>query len=295
VNPRYVLSALFVGMAFCQSPRDSPLHSLTALLDGSGFVRVPAGEFTMGSAAGNADEQPAHRVRISQAFEMGKFEVTQAQWIGVMRDPHAKPENKGAPDDFNPSHFKGLSRPVESASWDAVQQFISALNSRDPKHVYRLPTEAEWEYAARGGVAGESKDLDRVAWHEPNSGGETQPVGRKSPNAWGLYDIVGNVLEWVQDWYGLDFYATSPGTDPRGPGMGSYKVYRGCGWLSAPQYCRPAFRGFDFPNTGYYSVGFRLVRTRKERVASGCCLTPRCLLWFTPPELPYVPSTCCRS
>lgn len=252
------VAGLAVGQTAPATNQEPPLHSLTALLDGSGFVQISPGEFTMGSSSGNPDEEPAHRVRISRGFQMGKFEVTQAQWIATMRNPHAK----STPEDVNPSKFKGRSRPVENVSWDAVQKFVTALNTRDPKHVYRLPTEAEWEYGARAGTQGEVKDLDRIAWFQPNSNGQTQPVGQKAPNPWGLHDMLGNVLEWVQDWYAPD-YSSSARTDPGGPPSGTYKVYRGCGWLSEAKYCRPAFRGFDFPNTGYYSVGFRLVRTPK--------------------------------
>ena len=226
-------------------------------------MRIPAGEFMMGSSGGIADEQPVHRVRISQDFEMSKYEVTQAQWSAVMRDPHRRPDAKTPPqEDPNPSHFKGPTKPVESVSWDAVQKFLERLNIRDPKHVYRLPTEAEWEYAARAGSE-TSGSPDAVAWYGPNSSEETHPVGKKAPNAWGLYDMQGNVQEWVQDWYGPDFYPQSRIEDPRGPATGSYKIFRGCAWLSEPNQCRPAFRAFDFPVQGVYSVGFRLVRSAK--------------------------------
>ena len=241
-----------------------PLYSLTALIDGSGFVKIPAGEFMMGSGDATTDEDPIHRVRISQSFEMGKVEVTQAQWDTVMRDPHAKPDNKAAATGANPSHFKGPSRPVENVSWGAVQQFLQRLNARDTARVYRLPTEAEWEYAARAGKTElHSTNLDANAWYDANSEGQTQPVAQKAPNAWGLYDIYGNVREWVQDWYGQEYYPVSPSTDPPGPASGSYKVYRGCGWLTAAKYCRAPVRTFNFPISEDYSVGFRLVRTAK--------------------------------
>jgi formylglycine-generating enzyme required for sulfatase activity len=130
-----------------------------------------------------------------------------------------------------------------------------------------LPTEAEWEFAARAGSKEDSvKNLEAVAWYEPNSGGETHPVGGKAPNAWGLHDILGNVFEWVDDWYAPDAYGnpgTGEGAAPAGYERGSYKVYRGCGWLSAANYCRFAYRAFNFPSQGQYSVGFRLVRTPK--------------------------------
>jgi formylglycine-generating enzyme required for sulfatase activity len=257
--------ALLPGLLPAQETPNESRYLLGALLDGSAFARIPAGEFMMGSADGNADEQPIHRVAITKPFEMGKYEVTQAQWNAVMRNPHTRPNTGEGADAVNPSKFKGPSRPVENVAWNEVQQFIRALNIRDPDHIYRLPTEAEWEYASRAGSADDRpKKLDSLAWYEPNSGGETHPVGEKAPNAWGLYDTLGNVLEWVQDWYGMDYYANSPSTDPQGPASGSYRVYRGAGWLSESKYCRHAFRAFDFPSSGQHSVGFRLVRTAKS-------------------------------
>ncbi len=247
-------------------------YGLKALYDGSGFVRIPAGEFMMGSRDGSGDERPVHRVRISRSFEMGKFEVTQAQWEAVMgsnRAAHAEPEKEsvalGEPVvSSNPSHFKGSTLPVENVSWDDVQQFLRRLNRLDSRHTYRLPTEAEWEYACRAGsTKGYAGSLDRVAWYQANSGGQTQPVGQKQPNAWGLYDMHGNVLEWVQDWYGHDYYGNSPATDPQGPKSGSYRVYRGGSWYASAADCQAAFRSFDLPGNRYYSLGLRLVRTAK--------------------------------
>jgi formylglycine-generating enzyme required for sulfatase activity len=245
--------------------QEESLYSLRALLNGSGFVRIPAGEFMMGSKEGNDDEKPAHRVRIRQGFEMGKFEVTQAQWQAVMSRPpeaHARPEN--TPAAANPSHFKGSNLPVENVSWDEVQQFLLALNARDHQHEYRLPTEAEWEYACRAGQSDTMDKLEARAWYRDNSEGRTQSVGQKQPNAWGLYDMHGNVWEWVQDWYDPHYYRNSPATDPHGPKDASYRVYRGGSWYSSASDCRAAMRGFDLPANHYYSLGFRLVRTPKK-------------------------------
>jgi formylglycine-generating enzyme required for sulfatase activity len=234
------------------------------LLDGSGLVRVAAGEFGMGSAGGEADEAPVHRVRISQDFEIGKFEVTQAQWETAMLDPHAKAgavrtTPGGATVGSNPSHFKGAALPVESVSWDDIQLFLARLNARDPDHAYRLPTEAEWEYASKDDAAG----LAERAWYKDNSGDGTQPVGGKPANARGLYDTLGNVAEWVQDWYGQNYYADSPAADPHGPASGSYRVFRGGSWLDPAKYCRVTARNFEFPVSRLHNVGFRVVRTAR--------------------------------
>jgi formylglycine-generating enzyme required for sulfatase activity len=270
LTPIWIAAAAFsfilpLGAALLARPQESNLHGMGALLDGSGFVRIAAGEFVMGSRNGKPDEQPVHRVVISSSFEMGKFEVTQAQWEAVMRRAHAKVGPGEAAGSGNPSHFKGPSLPVENVSWNEVQQFLRLLNARDPKHEYRLPTEAEWEYACRAGNTGDyGGSLDAIAWYESNSDGRTQPVGRKDPNAWGLYDMHGNVWEWVQDWYGFEYYEERTSTDPAGPESGSYKVYRGGGWLSNAGDCRASARGFNFPGDRYYYVGFRLVRTNRK-------------------------------
>ena len=250
--------------------QSAPGYGVTALLEGTGMARIPPGEFEMGSPNGNADERPVHRVRISQGFEIGKCEVTQAQWDAVMRDAHAGRgatlvNSDGAEVSHNPSHFKGASLPVDSVSWVDVALFLKRLNARDSRHTWRLPNEAEWEYACKVGSA-EDAGLGATAWYKANSGDQTQPVATKTPNAWGLYDMQGNVAEWVQDWYSPDYYENSPEADPKGPETGpetSYRVFRGSCWHSTSENCRTAIRGFDFPVSRFDYVGFRLVRTAK--------------------------------
>jgi formylglycine-generating enzyme required for sulfatase activity len=176
------------------------------------FVKIQPGEFMMGCSNGdnacNADEKPAHRVRITKSFEIGKYEVTQVQWKAVMGT--------------NPSAMQGDARPVESISKGEAQAFLNKLNGLNDGYRYRLPTEAEWEYAARAGTTGTyAGKLDDVAWYAANSEDETHPVGKKKPNAWGLYDMAGNVREWVQDFYSANYYSTSPAEDPKGPPAGA--------------------------------------------------------------------------
>ena len=259
----------FLAVAALACPRlyaqsDLAAYGLTALLDGSGMVRIPAGEFRMGSAAGEADEQPVHRVRISRDFEIGKFEVTQAQWETAMLDPHAgagavRTTPDGAEIGTHPSHFKGPALPVENVSWDDIQVFFARLNARDREHLYRLPTEAEWEYACKD----DAGELASHAWYKDNSGERTQPVGGKQPNARGMFDTLGNVAEWTQDWYGRDYYAESPAADPQGPASGSYRVFRGASWLDPAKYCRVTARNFEFPVSRLLNVGFRVVRVAR--------------------------------
>ena len=215
------------------------------------FVPIPAGEFRMGFTRSGAfdDEQPVTQVRISRAFYLGKYEVTQGQWEAVMGS--------------NPSKFKncGLDCPVESVSWDDVQAFIAKLNEMEGGPRYRLPTEAEWEYAARAGSTwgGRVANLDAIAWYSENSKDRTHPVGGKVPNAFGSHDMLGNVWEWVQDWYGD--YPGGAVTDPRGPGSGSYRVRRGGGWLTHAGLCRSAYRFINPPDNRSFLLGFRLLRT----------------------------------
>ncbi|MEO8596717.1 MAG: formylglycine-generating enzyme family protein [Candidatus Solibacter sp.] len=230
------------------------------------MAKIPPGEFQMGSTNGNPDERPVHRVRISQGFEIGKCEVTQAQWEAVMGNAHAGEgaaliNSDGAAVSPKPSHFEGASLPVDSVSWQDVALFLKRLNARDARHAWRLPTEAEWEYACRAGGTQEAS-VGAVAWYKANSEDRTQPVGTKEPNAWGLYDMHGNVAEWVQDWYSPD-YEGSPAVDPKGTETGSYRVFRGSCWHNTAEKCRAALRGLDFPISRLDYVGFRLARTAK--------------------------------
>lgn len=210
------------------------------------MVEIPAGSFCMGSPPGEGygDEHPLHQVKLS-AFYMGKYEVTQAQYRAVMRT--------------NPSYFKGDDHPVEDVSWDDAVEFCRKL-SQMTGHEYRLPTEAEWEYAARAGTTGDhERNLDRIAWYYDNSGNKTHPVGQKQPNGFGLYDMYGNVWEWVQDWWGR--YQSGEETNPQGPSSGSDRVFRGGSWIITADRCRSALRASGSPGLRSVNIGFRLVRT----------------------------------
>ena len=232
------------------------------VFDGIEFVWIPPGEFRMGSTSRHADsdEKPVTRVRITRGFWLGKYEVTQRQWEGVMGS--------------NPSGFNscGGDCPVEGFSWNDAQEFIGKLNGRSGGRRYRLPTEAEWEYAARAGTttdtyagditkpSGNDPVLNRIAWYHENSGGGTHPVGRKAPNAWGLHDMLGNVREWVGDWYGD--YSGGTVTDPDGPRSGSVRVNRGGSWNYDARDCRSAYRIRNWPGGRFnFYLGFRLLRT----------------------------------
>ena len=229
-----------------------PLAGASRVFDGMEFVWIPPGEFRMGSTSSEADdERPVTRVRITRGYWLGKYEVTQSEWESVIGS--------------NPSGFSdcGGNCPVEMVSWADVQGFIGRLNARAGREVYRLPTEAEWEYAARAGTAGDRYgSLDAIAWWRDNSGRRTHPVGGKSANGWGLYDMLGNVWEWVQDWYGAS-YPGGTVTDPRGPGSGSSRVLRGGSWFIDARYARASIRIRHDPGNRSGHLGFRLLRTTR--------------------------------
>jgi formylglycine-generating enzyme required for sulfatase activity len=224
-------------------------------------VYVESGTFEMGSAdSGPNDEKPVHAVNITRDFWMGACEVTQVQWRAVM--------------ETDPSKYKGDKLPVEMVSWYEAAEFCRRLTDCERKadrlpedYVYRLPTEAEWEYAARGGVRSRgftyagSDDPNEVAWLWPASSDETHAVGTKRPNELGLYDMSGNVWEWCLDWYAPDYYARSPKADPanRDYGEKKYRVCRGGSWGLYPTHCRTANRGGGTPTGRFYSYGFRVV------------------------------------
>ena len=224
---------------------------LQELADNMAYVQ--GSTFTMGATSEQGsdaedDEKPAHSVTLS-SYYIGKTEVTQELWQAVMGN--------------NPSRFKGNRKPVECVSWDDCQTFISKLNSLTGKK-FRLPTEAEWEFAARGGIKSQgykysgSNTLGDVAWYEENSGDTTHDVGTKSPNELGLYDMNGNVWEWCSDWYGDKYYSSSPSNHPTGPSSGAYRVLRGGSWYSIANLCRSSDRGGSTPVDRGDNMGLRL-------------------------------------
>ncbi len=225
----------------------------TIEVNGVSFVMIPVegGTFSMGSVNGDSDEQPVHQVTLD-GYYIGETEVTQELWQAVMGS--------------NPSYFTGnLQRPVERVSWYEVQEFITALNAATGK-TFRLPTEAEWEFAARGGNKSKgylysgSNTIDDVAWHSYNSGMQTHEVGGKQANELGIYDMSGNVREWCSDWYDSNYYSNSPTSNPTGPETGSARVERGGSWSRHALDCRSAFRNRTNPTIRGLDIGFRVVR-----------------------------------
>jgi formylglycine-generating enzyme required for sulfatase activity len=220
------------------------------------MVLIPPGTYTMGCSASNAygcnSDETQHQVTLTNAFYLSRTEVTQAQWVAKMGS--------------NPSYFTGdTSRPVETVSWNDIQPFCSSNG-------FRLPTEAEWEYAYRAGTTtafhgwaanpggtNDDNQLGTIAWFSGNSSGQTRPVAGKAANGFGLYDMAGNVWEWCQDWYGS--YASGAQTNPTGPGSGSNRVVRGGCWFYGSDFCRASDRVYDAPATRGSGVGFRVART----------------------------------
>ena len=228
-----------------------------------GMNWIEPGTFLMGSPEdelGRFDDETQHQVTLTKGYWLGKYEVTQAQYEAVTGE--------------NPSKFIGADRPVEKVSWNDAMEFCKKLTEiekaagRLPEgYEYTLPTEAQWEYACRAGtttalnsgknLSSQNKcpEMDEVGWYKYNSDETTHPVGQKLPNAWGLYDMHGNVWEWCLDWYGA--YPTSSVTDPKGPSTGSDRVVRGGSWNYYAYYCRSAYRNYGDP--GYHgSIGFRV-------------------------------------
>ena len=230
----------------------------TIVVNGVEFnmVKIEGGTFHMGATSEQGryvayDEKPVHYVTLSD-YHIGETEVTQELWQAVMGS--------------NPSRFTGNNqRPVENVSWNDCQEFIRRLNSLTGKN-FRLPTEAEWEYAARGGKYSKdyvykysgSNNADEVAWYDDNSGGKTHPIKTKNANELGLYDMSGNVYEWCNDWYGKDYYQNSPQTNPTGPSKGACRVLRGGGWNYNDRYVRVSYRDNGTPGSRTFNGGLRL-------------------------------------
>ncbi|MEO5348181.1 MAG: formylglycine-generating enzyme family protein [Magnetococcus sp. YQC-3] len=229
---------------------------------GMEFILVPAGSFMMGADIhfdGDAKdaELPQRSVSISRPFYLGKFPVTQQDWVSVMGS--------------NPSNHKGRTLPVERVSWDDAQAFIQALNAKEKTRAYRLPTESEWEYAARAGTntnrywGDGADDAAEYAWFNSMEGGKkrsSHPVGLLRPNAWGLHDMLGNLHEWCQDWFDKEYYAGGPAVDPKGPSQGSARVLRGGSWYDGVDAIRSAFRFSLPPEQCSTNIGFRVLMVK---------------------------------
>jgi len=240
------------------------------------FVKIPAGYFQMGISEDERqvvidemekpdfdaflDEQPQHKVNISNAFLLGKTEVTQSQWLTVM-------ENKPGPvKNWQQENWQAL--PVVSISWYMAKRFAEELSKMDTKYNYRLPTEAEWEYAARAGNNQlrpvPIEQLNDYAWHFQNSGDIPHPVASLKANAFGVHDMLGNVWEWVADWYAADTYIKNITTDPVGPEKGLSRVRRGGSYHCPLFQTRPNYRSANRPDTNYPVIGFRVVASLKQ-------------------------------
>jgi formylglycine-generating enzyme required for sulfatase activity len=255
---------------------------------GMQFVLIPAGEFWMGSTQEEIDwalneaqalndagilaripgEAPRHRVKITRPFYMSVYEVTQSQFEQVLKSDRSST----APDDEEskePTSSDAGRLGVRKVSWNAAARFCKTLSllpgERAVQREYRLPTEAEWEYAARAGSTTKWSFGDVPAamedhgWFKSNAGGRRHPVGQKAPNAWGLYDMHGNMWEWCSDWYDGKYYRDSPASDPTGPASGSTRVLRGGAWDASEMLCRSAYRSFDSPRHLSPRIGFRVV------------------------------------
>ncbi|MGD8241068.1 MAG: formylglycine-generating enzyme family protein [Armatimonadota bacterium] len=268
MRPHIVAAMCAVWLLTAQNGDGAPRQTRTK--SGVEMVLIAAGSFTMGDARGEPDETP-HKVRVT-AFYMDKYPVTQRQYEKLMGK--------------NPSRWKGRGNPVEQVRWSDAVRYCNERSRREglrpcydlktwkchfDANGYRLPTEAEWEYACRAGTTGRYSFGDSVgklkncAWFKDNAAGRPRPVGQKLPNAWGLHDMHGNVWEWCNDHYAVDYYQRSPEKDPTGPGEGDTRVVRGGCWRSPAEKCRSSHRNNEAPGYsdicfGYDIYGFRAVR-----------------------------------
>ncbi len=250
-----VVMALLVVFAGYGSTEAGPVKGdiLTNRL-GMTFVYIPPGDFMMGAKGEipeHISDRTPHKVTLSRGFYMQTTEVTQGQWREVMGEI--------------PSFFTecGDDCPVDKASWDDARAFTAKLNRMEAPRVYRLPTEAEWEYAARSGGKNEAyaggDDLSAAGWCRGDSNDRPHPVGQKAPNGFGLYDMTGNVWEWCHDWYSKTYYKISPLENPDGPLSGEDRVIRGGSWIDSPGTCRVTFRYWHVQAYQDYTIGLRLV------------------------------------
>ena len=274
-------TAMMLFIISCSKDDSNPVEPENTVINS--MVLIPAGTFQMGNTgaySGFDSEKPVHTVIMSKAFYMSKCEVTQSQYQAVM--------------DTNPSYFKGENLPVETVSWYEAVEFCNALSQQEGKtpcytiqndtniicnwdaNGYRLPTGAEWEYAAKAGTSTDfyngsltnpneipiDTNLDKIGWYGGNSGNTTHEIGQKQPNAFGLYDMIGNVWEWCWDWYSS--YTGAIVTDPTGLATGSRRVLRGGSWYYVALHCRSASRSYSNPENRGFSTGFRVVRVGNQ-------------------------------
>jgi formylglycine-generating enzyme required for sulfatase activity len=280
-----------VSTQYSVSSLDSVVFKISSNSGGNDVVLISSGNFQMGNTGnygGYSYEKPVHTVTLTNSYYMGKYEVTQALWKSVMGT--------------NPSYFKGDSLPVEEVCWYEAVDFCNKLSDKDglarcytismngastlcdnrvtvtcdwTKKGWRLPTEAEWEYACKAGTSSDfysgqltnsscsplDNNLNSIAWYCGNASNKTHNVGGKTANNYGLYDMSGNVFEWCWDWFSSTYYSGGAMTDPKGPSSGSYRVLRGGAWCNEAIYCRSAYRSYGYPYFRYNSSGFRICRT----------------------------------
>ena len=262
---RINLAIFFIVILFfggCSNKKDESLKKSYTNGIGMEFVLIPSGSFFMGADDNIEDgyeyEKPRHHVVISKSFYIGKYEVTQEEWEKVTG--------------HNPSKFKGGKRPVEHISWYDAKVFLSKLNAMENSSLYRLPTEAEWEYAARATTSGkysfgnDETRLNSYAWYYlhgndkvSNRTLQTNVVGEKKPNRWGLYDVHGNVWEWTEDWYDPKFYSKSSEEDPRNYISNSTIAIRGGSWINSANFLRSAARNYQLATYKGDDVGLRVI------------------------------------